>query len=222
VTSTSEEKVETKVSGGRSGQKTISALAIFALGLNAVAAVYTSSPSDFTLPDVTRLPDVGQLAELLQHTQAPAQVPETVVATLNDIQSAQQQHLASLQETNSSLQQNTAVLQQASTTIGLLRQSITDERADVKSISAQITDEHVDVRKISAQISTLIAKVDTLQNSMAPVTTSSIPKGQGRARLMTHKKMARAIKPAGLISLGGAPLTTAPAQGSASKQSPEG
>jgi uncharacterized coiled-coil protein SlyX len=182
VTNTSEEQSQTNVaSNSRSGHKTISALAIFALGLNAAAAVYTSSPSDFALPNVSRL------AELLPHTE----------------------HLASLQETSSSLQQNVALLQQESSTIGLLRQSITDEQADVKNISAQIADEHVDVKKMSALISTLITKVDALQNSSAPAITSSIPKGHARARLVTHKKSARAVKPAGLISLEGVPLTAA-------------
>src|SRR5580704_18997960 len=209
VTNTSKEQSRSNVAGKssdpdrRSGHKTISALAIFALGLNAVAAVYTSSPSDFALPNVSRL------AELLPHTEAPAQVPQTVVAALNDIQSAQKQHLASLQETSSSLQQNVALFQQESSTIGLLRQSITDEQADVKKISAQIADEHVDVKKMAVLISTLITKVDALQNSSAPAITSSIPKGHARARLVTHKKSARGVKPAGLISLEGVPLTAA-------------
>lgn len=209
VTNTSEEQSQTNVAGkslGRtrkSSNKTISALAIFALGLNAVAAVYTSSPSDFALSNVSRL------AELLPHTGAPAQMPQTVVAALNDIQSAQKQHLASLQETSSSLQQNVALLEQQSSTIGLLRQSITDEQTGVKNISAQIADEHDDVKKMSALIATLITKVDSLQNSSGPATTSSISKVQAHARLMTHRRSVRRAKPAGLISLEGAPLSVA-------------
>ena len=199
VTNTSEEQSQTKPVS-RSGHKTIAALAIFALGLNAVAAVYTSSPSDFALSNVSRL------AELLRHTEAPAQMPQTVVAALTDIQSAQKQHLASLQEASSSLQQNAALLQQESSTIGSLRQSITDERADVKNISAEIADEHDDVKKMSALISTLITKVDSLQNSTLAI-TSSIPRSPTRVRLVTHKKTARVVKPAGLISLEGVPLT---------------
>jgi cell division protein FtsB len=211
VAYTSEEKVQASVAdkqpepvaaSGKSSQKTISALAVFALGLNAAAAVYTSSPSDFVLPDVSRL------AELLPHEKAPVQVPETVVAALKDIQSAQQQHLVSLQESSSSLEQNTGLLQQNSVALGSLRQSITDERTDMKKISAQITDQHVDVRKISAQISTLMAKVDSLQNAIAPEITSSIPKGRARNRLSSaaHQKLARQAKPVGPISIGGAPL----------------
>lgn len=207
VTNTLEEQSQTNVAGesskpdSRSGHKTIAALAVFALGLNAVAAVYTLPPSGFAWRNVSRL------AKLLTHTEAPAQVPQTVVAALTDIQSAQKQHLASLQEASSSLQQNVTLLQQQSSTIGSLRQSITDEHADVKNISAQIADEHVDVKKMSALISTLITKVDSLQNSSALAITSSIRKGPTRARLVTHKKSVRLVKPAGLISLEGAPLT---------------
>jgi cell division protein FtsB len=199
-----------------SARKTILAWSIFALGLNATAAVYTLSPSDFALPDVSRL------AELLPHQRASAPVPDPVVAALKDIQSAQQQHVASLQENNSSLQQNTALLQQDSITLGSLRQSVTDERVDVKKISSQITDEHADVKKMSAQISTLIAKIDSLQNAIAPEITSSIPKtharnrlsGMARPKLVGQPKLVSQPKtvepvPVGPVSVGGAPLVGA-------------
>jgi type I site-specific restriction endonuclease len=199
--------------GTRAARKTILAWSIFALGLNATAAVYTLSPADFTLPDVSRvaelIPDVSKLAELLPQQKASDPVVDPVVAALQDIQSTQQRHVASLEENSSSLQHATALLQQDSTTLASLRQTITDEHLDVKKISAQISDEHVDVKKMSAQISTLIAKVDTLQNSIAPEFTSSIAKGHARNRLsgMLHKRIARQARPAGPISVGGAPLT---------------
>ena len=221
MTNTSEEPSQTNVTGkspkpdSRTGHKTIAALAIFALSLNAVAAVYTSPPSDFAWRNISRL------AALLTHREASAQAPQTVAAALSDIQSAQRQHLASLQEAGSSLQQNVALLQQQSSTIGSLRQSITDEHADVKHISAQIADEHADVKNISVQIadehgdvkkmsaliSTLITKVNSLQSSNALAITSSIRKGPTHARFMAHRKPVRVLKPAGLISLEGAPLT---------------
>jgi uncharacterized coiled-coil protein SlyX len=194
VTSTSEtqgpaEQIETAAPSKKSNRKSILALSVFALGLNATAAVYTQSPSDFALPDVSRL------AELLPHQRAPASTPDPVVVALNDIQSAQQQHATALLENGSSLQQTTALLQQDSTTLASLRQSITDERSDV--------------RKISSQLSTLIAKVDALQSAMVPEITSSIPKGRGRNRLSAamRKRMARQAKPMGPVSVGGAPLS---------------
>jgi uncharacterized coiled-coil protein SlyX len=200
-------QLEASAPTGKSSRKSIFALAVFALGLNASAAVYTMSPSDFALPNV------GDLAALLPHQKDSDSIPDPVATALRDIQSTQLEHVALLQENSSSLQQTTALLQQDSTALVSLRQSITDEQVDVKKISAQITDEHVDVKKMSAQISTLIAKVDSLQNAIAPELTSSIPKGRARARLsgMVRNRMARSAKPAGPVSVGGAPLTTAPA-----------
>src|SRR6202790_327306 len=202
---TTDKQLDMPLPGRKSGRKSILALSVFALGLNASAAVYTLSPSDFALPNVS-----GLVAELLPHERALAPIPESVVAALKDIQSAQQQHAAALLENGSSLQQNTALLQNDSTTILALRQSITDEQVDIK--------------KISAQLSTLMVKVDSLQNAITREITSSIPKGRARPRLssVARKKIARPPKPMGPISVGGAPLTTAPAQGWGPVQSPEG
>ena len=206
MTNTSEtqnqtEQPESTAPSRRSSRKSILALSVFALGINSTAAVYTLWPSDFALPNVS------SLAELLPHQKASD--PDPVVAALRDIQSAQQQHVASLQENSSSLQQNTALLQQDSTTLASLRQSVTDEQVDVKKISAQIADERVDVKKMSAQISTLIAKVDSLQNAIAPEVTSSIPTGHARYRPfgVVRKRMARQPKPVGPVSVGGSPLS---------------
>jgi len=186
------EKPKSTAPSGPSGRKSILALSVFALGLNATAAVYTLSPSDFALPDVS------SLAELLPHQKVSNPIPDSVVVALKDIQ------------------QNTALLQQDSITLASLRQSVTDEQVDVKKISAQLTDEHVDVKKISTQLSTLIAKVDSLQNAVTTDVTSSIPKGHARNRLSgaLRKRMARQPKPVGPVSVGGAPLsfpTLAPA-----------
>jgi len=210
VTKTSEtqsqtEQPESTAPSKRSSRRSVLALSVFALGLNATAAVYTLSPSDFARPDVSRL------AELLPHQKASDPMPDPVVVTaLKDIQSAQQQHVASLQENSSSLQQNTALLQQDATTLASLRQSVTDEQIDVMKISAEIADEHVDVKKMSAQISTLIAKVDSLQNALTPEVTSSIPTGRARNRLsgVVRKRMARQPKLQGAVSVGGSPLTS--------------
>jgi hypothetical protein len=86
------EQPESIAPGKRSNRKPILALSVFALGLNAAAAVYTQSPSDFALPNI------GSLAELLPHQKASDPISDPVVAALKDIQSTQQQHVASLQE----------------------------------------------------------------------------------------------------------------------------
>jgi uncharacterized coiled-coil protein SlyX len=200
---TADNQVDSALSGKKPSRKSILALAVFAIGVNATAVVCTIPSVAIDLPDVS-----GLVAELLPHQRTPAPIPEAVVAALKDIQSAQQQHAAALQQNGSSMQQNTALLQQDSTTLASLRQGITDEQVDVK--------------KISVQLSQLIAKVDSLQNAIAPETTSSIPKGHGRARLSgaAYKRTARQPKPVGPVSVGGAPLTTAPGQGWSPSQSP--
>ena len=192
------EQPESTAPTKKSGRKSILAFAVFALGINTGAAVYTLSPSDFSLPDLS------SLAELLPHQKASDPISDpAVVAAL-----AHQQHVASLQENSFLLQQNTALLQQDSITLASLRQSVVDEQAGVKKLSAQIADEHEDVKKISAKISTLIAKVDSLQNAITPEVTSSIPARHAGNRLsrVVRKKMARQPTPIGPISVGGAPL----------------
>jgi len=172
----------------RSSRKSILALSVFALAINGSAAVYTL-PSDFSSLNV------GSLTEMLPRLEASVPKPDPVAAALKDIQSAQRQHTASLQENNQALQQNAAVLQQDSMVLLSLRQSITDER--------------VDVRKISSQLSTLIAKVDSLQNAMLSDVTSSIRRANARYGLSAamRKRMVRQSKSVGPVSVGGAPLS---------------
>ncbi|MCA1545262.1 hypothetical protein I6F36_00335 [Bradyrhizobium sp. BRP19] len=172
-------------------RKTILPLAVCALAINGAAAIYTS-PSG--MPSL----NVASLAELLPRQEAPAPKPDPVVTALKEIQSAQQQHTASLQENNQTLQQNAALLQQDSLLLLSLRQSITDERVDVKKISSQLT--------------TLIAKVDSLQNVMMSDVTSSVRRANARYGLSAamRKRLVREPKPLGPlgpVSIGGAPLT---------------
>lgn len=206
------EQPESTTPRKQSSRKSIVALAVAAIGINTTAAVYTMSPSDFALPDIGSLAELiphQRLAELLPQQKASDPAPDPVIAALKDIQSVQQQHVASLQENNSLLQRNTALLQQDSTTLASLRQTIMDEQVDVKKVSAQITNEHADVKKISGQISTLIAKVDSLQNAIAPDVTASISTRHSYNRLsrVVRKKLARQPSPIGPVSVGGAPLT---------------
>jgi hypothetical protein len=172
----------------RSSRKSVLALSVCALAINGAAAVYTL-PSDFSSLNV------GSLAVLLPRREASVPKPDPVLSALKDIQSAQQQHTASLQENNRALQQSAAREQQDSTVLLSLRQSITDERGDV--------------RKVSSQLSTLIAKVDSLQNAMMSDVTSSIRRANARYGLSAamRKRMARQSKTVGPVSVGGAPLS---------------
>ena len=205
----------------KSSRKSILALSVFALGLNAAAAAYTISPSDFALPNVS-----GLVAELLPHETASKPIPDAVVATLNDIQSEQQHIATALQGNGSSLQHNTALLQDNGSSLqrniallqdngSLLQQNsalLQQDATKLDTLRSSLTDEQSDVKTISAQLSTLIAKVDSLQHATSEI-TSSIPKGRARAGLsgVARKRLARSIKSERPRSLGGAPLTTAPA-----------
>jgi hypothetical protein len=237
VTQTSETqsqtpRIESAAPRKRFRQKSVLALSVFALGLNAAAAAYTMSPSDFALPNVHRL-----VAELLPQEKAPVPMQDLVAAALSDIQSTQQdivaalqdnglslhrnaaslqdgwaslqQNAALLQDNATSLQQNTALLMENATKLDILRQ---DEGAKLDILRSSLTDEQSDVKVISSQLSTLIAKVDSVQARTSEI-TSSISKERARTRLsgVARKRLAHRRTPTRAISLGGAPLTTMPA-----------
>lgn len=194
------DQLESKTQSRKSSRKLL-AFSVLALAINGTAAIYTMPSLDIDWPNVS------QLAELLPHEKLSTPAPDPVVAALKDIRSTQEQHTASLQENSSGLHQNADLLQQDSIALVALRQSVTDEQVDIKNISSQL--------------SKLMAKVDLLQNAIAPEITSSIPKVRARNRWSAaiHKR-ARSSKPAGPVSVGGAPLATAPAPDTL--QSPEG
>ena len=197
-----DKQLEPAVPSTKSSRKSILALSMFALGLNATAAVYTLSPSDFALPNVS-----GLMAKLLPNQRAQAPIPEAVVAALKDIQSVQQQQAGALKDIQSAQQQQAGALQENASLLlqhtvslqqstALLQQ---DKATTFDSLRKSITDEQVDVKKISFQLSTLTAKVDSLQNAITTEITSSITKGHARARLSgaARKRMARQAKPVG-------------------------
>ena len=102
---------------------------------------------------------------------------------------------ASLKDIQVSEQQNMAVL------ISLTQSSATQQ---------------ADLRRISRQLSALSAQTDALQNAVAPLTTSSIPHSNARARFAraSRKIIPPLPRPVGPVSVGGAPLNPAPAPGS--------
>jgi hypothetical protein len=104
------EQLEPAAPSKKSSRKSILALSVFALGVNATAAVYTLSPSDFAWPNVA-----GLVAELLPHEGASGPIPNAVVAALNDIQLAQKHNATALQDNGFLLQQNASLLQQDAT-----------------------------------------------------------------------------------------------------------
>jgi hypothetical protein len=102
---------------------------------------------------------------------------------------------ATLKDIQLSQQQNAAVL------VSLTQSSATQQ---------------ADLKRISRQLSSLAAQADALQSAVTPLTTSSIPHSNTRARVVrTSSKIISPLpKPIGPVSIGGAPLSPAPAPGS--------
>src|ERR1700730_424172 len=98
---------------------------------------------------------------------------------------------ATLKDIQLSQQQNAAVL------VSLTQSSATQQ---------------ADLKRISRQLFSLAAQTDALQSAVTPLTTSSIPKPNARARVAgaSRKKTALLLKPVGPVSVGGAPLSPAP------------
>src|SRR5262249_55531574 len=112
-------------------------------------------------------------------------------AGLRDVQSTQQQHSAALET---------------------LTQAAETQQADMKRMSRQLS-------SLTAQMNALHGAV----NAAVPLTTGSIPHSNARARLIRTARRtpppatpvpAALPKPAGPVSVGGAPLTPTPAAGS--------
>jgi hypothetical protein len=173
----------------------VSSLALTVIGALAV----------YAFPEAhTALPKFSSFAELFPREMVSIPVPDPVViATLKDVQIAQQRNAAVLQENAAGLQQNTGMLHQGAANLESLRQGFTTQQTNLKTISNQL--------------SSLIARVDSLQNAVTPLTTSSITQPNVRARLVrtSRKKISRPPDtPVGPVSTGGAPLAPAPATGS--------
>ena len=180
----------------RSSRKPAIVASLSALVLAGAAAAACALPN-FNIA----LPNFSSFAELFPRETASSPTPDPVVsAALKDIKLAQQQNATALQEYRAALQQNTAMLQQGAATLESLRQGFTTQQTDLK--------------RISNQFSSLMARVDSLQNAMTPVTTSSIPRPNARARPASRKRTSRLPEPFGPVSVGGAPLSPAPALGS--------
>jgi hypothetical protein len=84
------------------------------------------------------------------------------------------------------------------------------------SLTQSSATQQADLKRISRQLSSLAAQADALQSAVTPLTTSSIPHSNTRARVVrTSRKIISPLpKPFGPVSVGGAPLSPAPAPGS--------
>ena len=84
------------------------------------------------------------------------------------------------------------------------------------SLAQSSASQQADLKRISRQLSSLAVQTDALQNALTPLTTSSIPPSNTRARIIrTQRKAISTLpKPVGPVSVGGAPLSPAPLPGS--------
>jgi hypothetical protein len=192
---------------GASGRVPVLLVSLAALAIIG-AATANSLPSfnRFSLPDFSHFslpnfdhvslpnfdhfswPDLKRLAALSpREAQSP---PETASAPIPD----PVVHTA-LRDIQLSQQQNAVVL-------ASLTQSSATQQADLK--------------RVSRQLSALAAQAETIQSAMTPLTTSSIPRPNPRARpVRTSRKIIPALpKPVGPVSVGGAPLNPARTPGS--------
>jgi hypothetical protein len=83
------------------------------------------------------------------------------------------------------------------------------------SLAQSSAAQQADLKRISRQLSSLAAQTEALQNTMSPLTTSSIPYSNARARVVraARKTVPALPKPVGPVSVGGAPLSPAPGSG---------
>jgi len=189
--------------------------AAVAVLIGAATANFLPGFNPSALPDFSRYspPKANRVAALPPPSPTPVLVPDPVVrAGLRDIQSSEQQNADALQKNADALAQ--------------LTQNSATQQADLK--------------RITRQLALLTAQVNSLQNPATPPlttssiplsTTSSIPRPNPRARVIhASRKVFTPVlppatipaslpalpKPAGPVSVGGAPLSPAPAGSGAS------
>jgi hypothetical protein len=170
----------------------------------------------FPLPDLSRFspPNFNRVAAPPPPVPAPVLVPDPVVrAGLRDIQSSQEQNADMLM---------------------LLTQNSATQQADLKRITRQLAVLSAQVNSLqnpmtpplttsSIPLSTIPSFPPSMTPGILPPTTSSIPRPHPRARMVqASRKVSPPVlppilpslpKPAGPVSVGGAPLSPAPASG---------
>jgi hypothetical protein len=152
---------------------------------------FSMSLPKFSLPNFDRftLPNFDRFVAQSPHVTASVPIPKVSAPIPDPVITA------TLKDIQLSQQQNAAVL------VSLTQSSSTQQ---------------ADLRRISRQLSSLAAQTEALQNSVTPLTTSSIPRSNPRARIVraSPKTIPPLPKPVGPVSVGGAPLSPAPAPGS--------
>ena len=98
-----------------------------------------------------------------------------------------------------------------SATLKDIQMSQQQSAAALVSLTQSTATQQADLKRISRQLTALAVQTDALQNAVTPLTTSSISQPNARA---SRRKTPPLPKPVGPVSVGGAPLSPAPAAGS--------
>jgi hypothetical protein len=174
---------------GASGRVTAIVVSLSALAV--IGAATANSLPNFSLPNLSwphfSLPNFDRLALPNFDRFVAASPHATASAPIPDAAVT-----ATLKDIQLSQQQNAAVL------VSLAQSSATQQ---------------ADLKRISRQLSSMAAQTEALQNAVTPLTTSSIPHSNPRARVVrTSRKIISPLpRPVGPVSVGGAPLSPAPA-----------
>jgi hypothetical protein len=198
-------------------------VSLFALAIVGAATANSLPNFNFlSMPNFDRfsLPNFNRFAAQSPHETASAPIPVPAVsATLKDIQLSQQQNAAVLVSLTQSSATQQADLKRISRQLSSLAAQADAQQQNavvLVSLMQSAATQQADLKKISRQLSSLPAQADALQSAAMPLTTSSISHSNTRARVVgTSRKITSPLpKPVGPVSVGGAPLSPAPAPGS--------
>jgi hypothetical protein len=170
---------------------------------------------NFSWPDVS-LPNFDRFAAQSPHETASVPIPAPAVSVIpKDIQLSQQNAavLVSLVQSSATQQADLKRISRQLSSLGAQADAQQQNAAVLVSLVQSSVTQEADLKRISRQLSSLAAQTDALQSAAMPLTTSSIPHSNTRARVVgTSRKTTSPLpKPVGPVSVGGAPLAPAPA-----------
>ena len=222
---TQEDKQPEPAQQGASSRVPAIVVSLFALAIiGAATANFLPNFNRFALPNFSlpnfSLPNFNRFAAQSPHETASAPIPYPAVsATLKDIQLSQQQNATALVSLTQSSATQQADLKRISRQLSSLAAQADAQQQNavvlVSLMQSSVT-QQADLKRISRQLSLLPAQADAVQSAVVPLTTSSIPHSHTRAGVAgtSRKTVSPLPKPVGPVSVGGAPLSPAPAPGS--------
>ena len=206
---------------GASSRAPAIAVLIFGLAvIGAATANFLPNFDRFALPSFSwpdfSWPDFDRFAAQSPHETASVRIPDPAVsATLKDIQLSQQNAavLVSLVQSSATQQADLKRISRQLSSLTAQADAQQQNAAVLVSLVQSSVTEQADLKRISRQLSSLAAQADALQSAVTPLTTSSIPHSNTRAGVVgsSRKINSPLPKPVGPVSVGGAPLSPAPA-----------